>query len=103
MGFVEIASQDQIPPGTMKSFSVAGKAVLVVNIAGKFYAVADKCPHFAGDLSKGRLEGSTVICPRHGSQFDVSTGKRLKGPAARDLPVYPIQLDGAKITADVQA
>ena len=98
---IDLAESNQIPPGTMKSISINDKAILVTNIAGKFYAVAGKCPHSAGDLSKGRLEGTTVTCPRHGSQFDVTTGKRLKGPASRDLAVYQVHLEGSMLRAEL--
>ena len=57
--------------------------------------------HFGGDLSKGKLEGKVVTCPRHGSQFDVTTGKRLAGPAKKDLPVYEVKLEGNSIVIGV--
>jgi nitrite reductase/ring-hydroxylating ferredoxin subunit len=52
MSFFEIAQTDQIAIGTMKSFSVNGKPVLVANIQGNFYAIGNKCTHFGGDLAK---------------------------------------------------
>ena len=101
MSSIDIVESNQIPPGTLKSLSINDKSILVTNVAGKFYAVAGKCTHSGGDLSKGRLEGTTITCPRHGSQFDVTTGKRLKGPAARDLVVYQVRLEGSMLTVDL--
>jgi 3-phenylpropionate/trans-cinnamate dioxygenase ferredoxin component len=98
MKYVEAATLDDLPSGSLKSVEVEGKAVLLANIAGQIYAIGGKCTHAGGDLSKGRLEGQVVICPRHGSKFDVTTGNRIAGPAKNNQPVYSVKLDGKKIT-----
>jgi nitrite reductase/ring-hydroxylating ferredoxin subunit len=95
--FVQVASQDDIPSGSMKSYSVEGATVLVANVDGRYYAINNRCSHAGGDLSKGQLNGNIVKCPRHGSQFDVTTGKRIAGPAAKDQPTYEVKLEGNKI------
>ena len=103
MSFIEIAQTDQISIGTMKSFSINGKSVLVANIEGKFYAIGSKCTHAGGDLSKGKLEGKILTCPKHGSQFDVTTGKNIRGPkiiirfSAKDEPNYEVKVEGKSI------
>lgn len=101
MSFTEIAQVDQISPGTMKSFSINGKPVLVVNNDGNFYAIGNKCTHFGGDLSKGKIQGNIVICPRHGSQFDMTSGKRIEGPAKKDEPVYEVRIEGKSIQLNI--
>jgi len=53
---------------------VGGKEVLLANVDGSYFAIANKCTHAGGSLAKGSLEGSIVTCPRHGSQFDLKTG-----------------------------
>ena len=78
--FVEVAQVDEIPVGIMKSFVVEGKQILVINYDGNYYAIGGKCTHMGGDLSKGKLEGKTVTCPKHGSKFDVTTGECVSGP-----------------------
>jgi 3-phenylpropionate/trans-cinnamate dioxygenase ferredoxin component len=107
MSFVEITQTDQIPTESMKSFSINGKSVLVANIEGKFYAIGGKCTHAGGDLSKGKLEGKIVTCPKHGSQFDVSTGKNIRGPkiiirfSTKDVPNYEVKVEGKSIKVNV--
>jgi 3-phenylpropionate/trans-cinnamate dioxygenase ferredoxin component len=101
MSLVEIAQTDQVPAGTMKSFSVNDKMVLVINIEGKIYAMGNKCTHFGGDLSKGKLEGNVVTCPRHGARFDVASGNPVKGPAKKSEPVYEVKVDGKSIKVDI--
>ena len=64
------------------------------NVAGSFCAAQDKCTHRQGPLSKGKLDGSTVTCPLHGSQFNVCTGEVLRGPATEPLATYRVIVDG---------
>jgi 3-phenylpropionate/trans-cinnamate dioxygenase ferredoxin component len=107
MSFIDIFQVDQIPAGTMKSFTVNEKNILITNIDGKFYAIGGKCTHAGGDLSKGTLEGKIVTCPRHGSQFDVTTGKNLRGPkilirfSTKDEPVYEVKIDGKNLQVQI--
>jgi 3-phenylpropionate/trans-cinnamate dioxygenase ferredoxin component len=107
MSFSEVAQTDQIPAGTMKAVTVNGKYILVTNVGGKFYAIGGKCTHMGGDLSKGILEGNIVTCPRHGSQFDVTTGKSLRGPkiilrfSTKDESVYEVKVEGKSIQMKV--
>jgi len=102
MSFIEIAKTEEIPAGQMKSIKKDDKNILVANVAGKFYAINARCTHAGGDLAKGKLDGSIVTCPRHGSKFDVSTGKVVGGPAKQNEPVYAVKLQGNSITVDIQ-
>jgi nitrite reductase/ring-hydroxylating ferredoxin subunit len=85
MSFTEVAKPQEIPEGKMKHFEVNGKEILLANVAGKFYAASDRCPHANARLSMGRLEGTTIICPLHFARYDVSTGELLSGPAEMQL------------------
>lgn len=55
--------------------------VSVFHIAGKLTAIVDTCPHAGASLCEGELDGDVVTCPRHGSQFRVTDGERVRGPA----------------------
>jgi 3-phenylpropionate/trans-cinnamate dioxygenase ferredoxin subunit len=101
MSFVEITKTDEIPAGQMKSVKSGDKNILLTNIAGKYYAIGAKCTHAGGDLSKGKLDGNIVICPRHGSKFDVTTGKVVGGPAKQNEPAYAIKVEGNIIKIDI--
>ena len=79
-----------VPPG---SALLVGK-VAVFNVGGKLCATQNACTHRQGPLSKGALEGSTVTCPWHGSQFDVSTGAVLRGPATDSLKTFKVVVEG---------
>ena len=77
MAKVKVAAINEIPVNSMRKFEVNGTTVLVANVAGSFYAIADRCTHLGGSLSKGELNGKVVTCPRHGAQFDVTTGEAI--------------------------
>lgn len=88
-----------------------GREILVARAAGSYYAVDNKCPHFGGDLAAGKLEGTVITCPRHGSQFDLKDGKNrrwLKGSgllsaigkvvkSPRDIASYKVEITGEDI------
>src|SRR5262249_1654659 len=80
----------EVPPGS--ALHVGNAAVF--NVGGNFCATQAKCTHRQGPLSEGKLEGSTVTCPWHGAQFNVSTGAVLRGPAKDSLKTYPVIVDG---------
>lgn len=58
-------------------FNVEGTSVLVIKKEGRFYAVANKCPHLGLPLASGKVEGETITCPFHGSKFDLNSGENL--------------------------
>ena len=68
--------------------------IAVFNVGGNFCATQAKCPHRGGLLSQGKLEGSTVTCPLHGSQFNVCSGEVLRGPAIDPLMTYRVVVEG---------
>jgi len=101
MKFIEISKSEAVPTGSMKMFLVEDQEVLVVNLEGKYYAMGNRCTHARGDLSKGRLEGKIVVCPRHGSKFDVTSGSRISGPAKDNLPVFEIKVEDKSLKIKV--
>jgi nitrite reductase/ring-hydroxylating ferredoxin subunit len=68
--------------------------VAVFNVAGGFCAIQAKCTHRGGPLNEGKLDGSTVTCPWHGSQYDVCTGAVLRGPATEPVKTYRVIVEG---------
>ena len=81
MPLVRAAKIAEVPSGTIHEFQVAGKAVALANVAGKFYAISDVCVHRGGPLGQGELHDTVVTCPWHGWQYDVTTGKVTQKPA----------------------
>ena len=89
-GFERVTTVADFLPGTMKIVQAAGMDVMIANVDGSFYALPNRCTHVGGPLGKGRLVGSVVTCPLHGSQFDVKTGAVLRPPAR--VPEIPLQV-----------
>ena len=93
--FLDIAPASELPNGERLFIEVEGKSIVIFNIAGQFFAIADICTHDDGPLGDGDLEGYNIVCPRHGGEFDVRTGKAVQLPVVVDVPAYPVKvLDG---------
>jgi 3-phenylpropionate/trans-cinnamate dioxygenase ferredoxin subunit len=99
--FVAIAVAVDVPPGERLFIEIDQKSIVLFNIAGQYYAVADVCSHDDGPLGDGDLEELEVICPRHGARFDIRTGKVLALPAVEDIPAYPLRVVDGEIQIGV--
>lgn len=89
--YYEIIPASELPNGERLFIEIEGNSLVIFNVAGQFFAIADICSHDGGPLGEGDLEGFNVICPRHGAEFDVRTGKVVQLPAVDDIPAYPVQ------------
>ena len=93
--YVDIVPASELPPGERLFVEIEGLPIVIFNIAGQFYAIADVCSHDDGPVGEGDLEGYCIVCPRHGAEFDVRTGKVISMPAVVDIPAYPVRvIDG---------
>jgi len=112
--FTEVAKIDELENGKMKAVNVAGRQILLARVGDKYYAVDNLCPHMRGNLSRGKLEGTVVTCPLHGSQFDISNGqvvRWLKGglmskvgkalKPSKDLTVYNVKVEDGRVMVEV--
>lgn len=77
MNYVKVARISDLAPGSKKKIAMDGKAILLVNLDGLYYAIDNKCPHMGGSLYDGNLEADVIVCPRHGAAFNVKTGKNV--------------------------
>ena len=81
--FVKVGLVSETPPGTRLFHDFEYESIIVFNVEGTFYCVADLCTHDDGPLGDGALQGCEVECPRHGARFDVRTGAALCLPAVQ--------------------
>ena len=95
--FIEIAPASELPNGERLFVDLGDKPIVIFNIAGQFFAIGDVCTHDDGPLGDGVIEGDHIVCPRHGAEFDVRTGKAMAMPAVIDIPAYPVQVRDEKI------
>lgn len=90
--YIPVADEDEIPPGERLFLELDGEPMVIFNIAGEMYAIADVCSHDDGPVGEGELHDYEIDCPRHGASFDVRTGKVLSLPAIVDIPAYPVRV-----------
>ncbi|MDK1028358.1 MAG: non-heme iron oxygenase ferredoxin subunit [Anaerolineae bacterium] len=99
--YLEIAPTSELPEGERLFVDIGDTPVVIFNIAGKFYAVGDICSHDDGPLGDGEVEEFRVVCPRHGAEFDVRSGKAVRMPAVVDIPAYPVRIKDGMIEVGV--
>ena len=120
--FVEVGKTNELADGTMKRVWLQGKEILLAYIGGKYYASISRCPHMGALLTRGKLKGTILTCPLHGSQFDLKDGRVVRwvqgkgiiswtgrvmsafGMAAKNakpLSVYEVKIEGDRILAKI--
>jgi len=90
--YVEIAPISDLPNGERLFIDIADRPIVILNLAGQLYAIGDVCSHDDGPVGDGDIEGYNIVCPRHGAEFDIRTGKVESMPAVVDIPAYPVQV-----------
>jgi nitrite reductase (NADH) small subunit len=100
MPFVLAAKIADVPVGAVHEFQVAGKAVALANVDGKFFAINNTCLHRGGPLGEGSLQDKIVTCPWHGWEYDVTTGKLLQNPSM-GVACYLTEVRGEEVFVDI--
>ena len=95
--YVTVATTDELKPGERMVVEAKDRYVAIFNVDGKYYAIADVCTHDDGPLAEGELHGTVIECPRHGAQFDITTGKVLRFPAITPVPRYEVRVNDNEI------
>ena len=99
--FHNVIEVNELTPGSCKGVEVSGQQIALFNIGGTFYAIGNACTHRGGSLSEGEVEGTTVTCPLHGAEFDVTTGKNLTPPAPGEVLSYKVRIEGNDIQIEI--
>lgn len=100
--FVIVANIGDVEEGELASFHVGATQVAIANVDGALYAFGDVCTHAQCSLAEGELDGTTVTCPCHGSEFDITTGAVRNPPATEPVPIFPVRVEGEAIQVQVQ-
>ncbi len=95
--FVKVAELDDLDDGELIAVEIDGEPVCLTKVDGTVYAFTGTCTHIGGPLNEGELDDDIVTCPWHGAQFNVRTGKVLRGPARQDIQTYALRLEGDSI------
>ena len=97
MEFIVVSPVSELKNGERIFVEVGDRSLVIFNIAGDFFAIGDVCSHDDGLVGDGELEGFNIICPRHGAEFDIRTGKVMQMPAVIDIPAYPVRVVDGQI------
>lgn len=100
---ITVCPLSDLPPGAMRLVEWEDLEIGVFNCAGTVYAIEDRCSHDDGPLVEGGLDEAdcTIECPRHGSRFDLKTGKPITLPAYVAVDTFPVTIDGDLIKLEV--
>ena len=104
MALVTVARTADIPEGEVRQFHVNGQDIAVANVGdGQFRAVGDICSHAHAHLHEGEvdLDFETIECPRHGSTFDLETGRPRSLPATLPVPVYAVKVEDDEVKVEI--
>lgn len=109
MKYVKVANTIDVPEGNKMKISLEGKTILLTNINNSYYAVDNKCPHMGGSLYDGKLMDNHIVCPRHGSVFDVTNGEVVKSGKllfinvkVHKLDQYPVKIENTDIMIGIE-
>jgi nitrite reductase/ring-hydroxylating ferredoxin subunit len=97
---VRVASVADVRPGEGRVVEAGGQALALFNVEGRFYAIANACPHRGGPLGEGDLEGRVVMCPWHAWRWDVTSGANINNPAVK-VASFPVSVDNGEVFIDL--
>ena len=96
--FVPVLDEEGLPQDGMYRVEVEGAGILLSrSSSGEVCAISSVCGHLGGPLAEGDREGDTVVCPWHGSRFELCGGEVIDGPAVFPQPHYETRLRDGKI------
>jgi 3-phenylpropionate/trans-cinnamate dioxygenase ferredoxin component len=100
---IDVCPLAELPPGATRIVEWEDLEIGVFNCDGRILAIEDRCSHDNGTLAEGELdsEACTVECPRHGSLFDLRTGKPLTLPAYVPVDTFPVVVEDGVIKLEV--
>jgi 3-phenylpropionate/trans-cinnamate dioxygenase ferredoxin component len=102
---IEIGKTSDIPEGEARRFVADRVEVAVANLGdGVFLAVDDICSHAEASLSEGEVDvdDETIECPRHGSVFDLRSGRPRSLPATLPIVTFPVKVEGDAILIELE-
>lgn len=101
---VDVCRLADLPEGAMRRVEWEDIGIGVFNCGGELLAIEDRCSHDNGELLDGDLDQAacTVECPRHGSLFDLRTGKALTLPAYVPVETFPVRVEDGVVRVEVE-
>jgi 3-phenylpropionate/trans-cinnamate dioxygenase ferredoxin component len=101
--WVDVGSAEAVTEGGALSAEVDGYVVLVVRCHEGVFAVEDRCTHDGEPLDGGEVDACEIICPRHGSRFDLRSGDALTPPAYEPLRTFAVRIESGRVLVEKPA
>jgi len=101
---IDVCTVSELPEGERKLVTWEDLEIGVFNCEGSYFAIEDRCSHDDGPLAEGEFDAETctVECPRHGSLFDLRTGKPKTLPAYEPVDTFPVHVDNDTVKLEVE-
>ena len=97
-----VAAIDDLPDGRGVRVDVHGHRIALFRLGDQVYAIGDRCSHAEASLAEGEVFDGAVECPRHGSEFDLTTGEPGSFPATKPVPVYDADVEDGDVYLTVE-
>ena len=101
---IDVCTVSELPDGERKLVTWEDLEIGVFNCDGSYFAIEDRCSHDDGPLAEGEFDAETctVECPRHGSLFDLRTGKPKTLPAYEPVDTFPVHVEDDTVKLEVE-
>ncbi len=97
MQWIDAGSISEWRDGETKSILAGRRLVAIARTEGQFFAIEDICTHDGAELAGGAIEGTEIICPRHGARFCLRTGQALSPPAYEPVQVFETRIEADRL------
>jgi nitrite reductase (NADH) small subunit/3-phenylpropionate/trans-cinnamate dioxygenase ferredoxin subunit len=101
MALIKLCNLENVPPGTIKQFTANEQEILIINTNDQIYCLEARCTHAGAPLAEGTINQNVLTCPWHGSQFNITNGQAVKGPAEKNLKTYTCSIKENAIFIDL--
>ncbi len=99
--WIRVADLGECPPGNLLEVEAGPDGIVLANVDGDLYALANRCSHQDLPLSDGELEGDRLECLYHGATFDVCSGKAMALPAIRPVETYAVKVRDEEVYVQI--
>jgi nitrite reductase/ring-hydroxylating ferredoxin subunit len=95
--FVPVLAVAELAENQLRRVHANGMPILLLRQSERIYALGETCAHLGGPLAEGRLDGTSVVCPWHGSRYALENGRVLYGPSAHAQPSFEVRVRNGQI------
>ncbi len=103
MATVDVGPVEELRPGSVKIVIAGSLTIGVYNLNGEYFALEDRCSHDDGPLCEGDFDPDegVAICPRHGANIDIRTGRPRTLPAVEPVATYPVRVENGIVKLEI--